>query len=144
MISCTVRKTVGKLNKIKESDIREERRVTDKCLYEGGSYVCFLTGTAAISVGSRTVASPLLPFLILVDCEEKINTNTSRQNINCLSQQEFLGSLNIHIFSIKLLCWACRQTDRQTDSHSLLPFLMKVLGHAEYNFISYPEQPPGS
>lgn len=34
--------------------------------------VCFITGTAAISVGFRTLESPLLPFLILVDCEEKI------------------------------------------------------------------------
>lgn len=35
--------------------------------------VCvFITGTAAMSVGFRALASPLLPFLILVDCEEKI------------------------------------------------------------------------
>lgn len=67
--------------------------------------VRFITGTAAISVGFRTVASPLLPFLILVDCEEKINTNTSKQNRKCLKQQQFLGVLNIHIFSMKVDCF---------------------------------------
>lgn len=32
------------------------------------SNICILTGTAAISVGLSTVQSPLLPFLILLDC----------------------------------------------------------------------------
>lgn len=31
---------------------------------------CILTGTAAISVGLSTVQSPLLPFLILLDCNK--------------------------------------------------------------------------
>lgn len=33
--------------------------------------VCILTGTAAISVGLSTVQSPLLPFLILLDCNKE-------------------------------------------------------------------------
>lgn len=32
---------------------------------------CILTGTAAISVGLSTVQSPLLPFLILLDCNKE-------------------------------------------------------------------------
>lgn len=32
------------------------------------SNICILTGTAAIRVGFSTVQSPLLPFLILLDC----------------------------------------------------------------------------
>lgn len=31
----------------------------------------FLTGTAAIRVGLNTEQSPLLPFLIFVDCKRK-------------------------------------------------------------------------
>lgn len=33
--------------------------------------ICILTGTAAISVGLSTVQSPLLPFLILLDCNKE-------------------------------------------------------------------------
>lgn len=36
-----------------------------------------LTGTAAIRVGLRTVQSPLLPFLILLDCKESERTQIS-------------------------------------------------------------------
>lgn len=57
------------------SHIGKDRQVKDNGLYERFMCcVCFNTGTAAISVGFRTVASPLLPFLILVDCKKVSNT----------------------------------------------------------------------
>lgn len=111
-------------------------------IYMRVNLVCFITGTAAISVGFRTVASPLLPFLILVDCEEKISTNKQIEH-KLLKATTTPGVTEYsHIWYEGCSCLACLQT----ITCRLLPFLMKVLEHAVHNhlLISYPEQPPGS
>lgn len=48
-------------------------RTKDRHFFAGHISFCILTGTAAISVGLSTVQSPLLPFLILLDCNKEKN-----------------------------------------------------------------------
>lgn len=55
-----------------------------KHFFAGHICFCILTGTAAISVGLSTVQSPLLPFLILLDCNKEKMSNYEAENQTAL------------------------------------------------------------
>lgn len=110
--------------------IHKEKKRKVSIIFLDKHCFCILTGTAAISVGLSTVQSPLLPFLILLDC----NKEKMHQFMKLKTQQSFRKRLRKEWDILAFNLFTSLTLSLRHFLYIFFPIVMeKVMNHSNFN-----------